>query len=359
MMKTDELSSEGEIAAGVAELRERFPRTQDLYREVCVLLFFRHGITPTSNKLYQLVRKGSMSAPTEALNHFWKTLRERSRVTVQHSDLPDELRTAAGDLVATLWKSAQLKSLESLATLKAEAAAAVDNAKAGLADAQAERADGLRALEHVHTKLRTSADTAALLRQELAAAAAAREGLEQRLDDARRALDAVHARMQQSSAEHAAERERLADRTRLAEDRFAEMERRALLEVDRERTAAAKLQKKAEAERAEQKAALERAHTEQNATQATIGQLREQIGALQNSVKTLTNERDRERAELQSVREQLEAAIRQAATDSAQANLLRDELERREAQTSSRQKPSAPPSVRSKRRDKRVSGSDR
>lgn len=69
-MKTEELSSENAIVASVAELRERFPRTQDLYREVCVLLFFRHGITPTANKLYQLVRKGSMSAPTEALNHF-------------------------------------------------------------------------------------------------------------------------------------------------------------------------------------------------------------------------------------------------------------------------------------------------
>jgi hypothetical protein len=105
-MTTEELSSDSTIAASVAELRERFPRTQDLYREVCVLLFFRHGVTPTANKLYQLVRKGSMSAPTEALNRFWKTLRERSRVTIEHSDLPDELRAAAGDLVATLWTSA-------------------------------------------------------------------------------------------------------------------------------------------------------------------------------------------------------------------------------------------------------------
>lgn len=357
MMKTDELSTESAIAASVAELRERFPRTQDLYREVCVLLFFRHGITPTANKLYQLVRKGSMSAPTEALNNFWKTLRERSRVTVEHSDLPDELRTAAGDLVATLWKSAQLKSLESFTALQAEAAAVVDSAKAGLANAQAERADALRALEHVHTQLRTSEDAAALLRQELAAAAATRKGLEQRLEDAHRELDVMQARMEQSSAEHAAERERLADRTRLAEDRFADMERRALLEIDRERTAATKLQKKAEAERAEHAAAIERARIEQNATQATIGQLREQIGALQNSVNTLTNERDRERAELQSVREQLEAAIRQAATDSARANLLRDELERSRAKTSTRREPSTQRSV-SKRRAKRVSGSD-
>lgn len=62
-----------------------FPDTQALYREVCVLLFFRHGITPTANKLYQLVRKGSMSAPTEALRTFWADLREKSRVRIRKS----------------------------------------------------------------------------------------------------------------------------------------------------------------------------------------------------------------------------------------------------------------------------------
>ena len=44
-----------EIAAEIDRLRGEFPKTQDLYREVCVLLFFRYGITPTTNRLYQLV----------------------------------------------------------------------------------------------------------------------------------------------------------------------------------------------------------------------------------------------------------------------------------------------------------------
>jgi hypothetical protein len=80
-MEYEQRSDEKAVLAGVAELRERFPRTQDLYREVCVLLFFRHDITPTANKLDQLVRKGSNSAPVEALSHFWSTLRERSRAS--------------------------------------------------------------------------------------------------------------------------------------------------------------------------------------------------------------------------------------------------------------------------------------
>ena len=327
-MKSEEPLGETALAASVAELRERFPRTPDLYREVCVLLFFRHGITSTANKLYQLVRKGSMSAPTEALNHFWKTLRERSRVTIEHSDLPEDLRTAAGDLVATLWKSAQSKSVESLATLQAEAAAAVDSAKADQASAQAERADALQALERVRSQLRTSEDGAVQLRQELAAAAATRKGLEQRLDDARRELDAMQARLDQSSVEHAAERERLADRTRLAEDRFADMEKRALLEIDRERTAAVRLQKLLESERAAHNSANERLAADRNDAQITIGKLREQIGSLQSTVNAQRQERDRERAELESLRSRLEAAIRQAVGADARAVQLREEVDR-------------------------------
>lgn len=49
-------------------------------REVCALIFFRYGITPTGNKLYQLVRKGRMRASAKALATFWSDLHEKSRV---------------------------------------------------------------------------------------------------------------------------------------------------------------------------------------------------------------------------------------------------------------------------------------
>jgi GH24 family phage-related lysozyme (muramidase) len=75
-------TAEARLQAEIEALRARYADTQDLYREVCVVLFFRHGITPTANKLYQLVRKGSMSAPAEALNRFWETLREKSRIRI-------------------------------------------------------------------------------------------------------------------------------------------------------------------------------------------------------------------------------------------------------------------------------------
>lgn len=351
-MSTEGHAGEDAIAARVAELREQFPRTQDLYREVCVLLFFRHGITPTANKLYQLVRKGSMAAPTEALSQFWKTLRERSRVTIEHSDLPDELRTAAGDLVATLWKAAQSKSLESVATLQADAAIAVDNAKADLASEQLAHAEALRLVDSLRSQLHTSENDASQLREAQATAAAIREGLEVRLKDARGDLDAMQARLSELSAQHVEERERLADRTRLVEDRFADMEKRALREIDRERTGAAKLQKALEAERAEHIAAIVRARVDHDAAQAKIAELREQIGALQNAVDVLKNERDRERQEVQSVRTKLEAAIRQSAADSLRADHLHDELERRRIVPRDVQNRATGPDAKGKRRSK-------
>lgn len=114
----------------------------------------------------------------------------------------------------------------------------------------------------------------------------------------------MQARLSELSAQHVEERERLADRTRLAEERFADMEKRALQEIDRERTAAAKLQKAIEAERAEHIAAIARVRVDHDAAHAKIAEFREQVGALQNAVDVLKNERDLERQELQSVRAQ-------------------------------------------------------
>jgi hypothetical protein len=98
--------------------RRAFPRTRELYREACVLLFFRFGITPTANRLYQLVRRGSMSTPVAVLAEFWTDLREKSRMRIEHADLPEDLQDAAGELVAALWKRAASAAEASLAALR-------------------------------------------------------------------------------------------------------------------------------------------------------------------------------------------------------------------------------------------------
>lgn len=358
-METKSQLSENGVAAAIAELRERFPRTQDLYREVCILLFFRHGVTPTANKLYQLVRKGSMSAPTVALNDFWDTLRERSRVRIEHADLPEDLQQAAGEMVASLWKSAQIMSRNALAGFQEESAAAVGAARASEAQAQAAHREALEALEQTRAQVRAGEEVASQLRQDLAAAAASKAGIEARLEDLRHQLSDVQLRLDRSSDEHATERAKLTERTQLAEQRFAEMEKRALLEIDRERTTSAKLQKALESERNAHAVASERLRADHNAAQAMIGQLREQIGALQNAVSTLDKARNLDSAELESLRGHLEAAIRQGAVESARAEEIRGELERYRTETRTRPARATQPGQASKRQRKAAqSGGD-
>ena len=95
------------IQEDIEELRHRYPRTADLYREACTTMFFRYGITPTANSLYQLVRKGSMSVPTQALRDFWSELRKRARVDLQHVDLPDQVKETGGRLISEIWTMAR------------------------------------------------------------------------------------------------------------------------------------------------------------------------------------------------------------------------------------------------------------
>ncbi|MEI8303850.1 MAG: DNA-binding protein [Burkholderiales bacterium] len=112
----------------IAALKERLRDTRELYREVCVLLFFRHGITPTANRLYQLVRRGSMSTPAEVLRQFWQDLRERSKVRLEQPGLPDEFRELGGELLSTLWTRALALAQADLSALKDEARQATDTA---------------------------------------------------------------------------------------------------------------------------------------------------------------------------------------------------------------------------------------
>ena len=113
-------SDDARLAAEIERLKAAFPKTRELYREVCALLFFRFGQTPTANRLYQLVRRGSMGTPAAVLGEFWAELREKSRVRIEHPDLPADLGAAAGELVATLWTRATASAQAELDALRVE-----------------------------------------------------------------------------------------------------------------------------------------------------------------------------------------------------------------------------------------------
>jgi chromosome segregation ATPase len=302
--------NEAQLLNEIEKLRGDITGTQDLYREVCALLFFRYGVAPTANKLYQLVRKGSMSAPAEALSKFWSDLREKSRVRIEHPDLPDNLKTAAGELTATLWTAAQAAATESLAAFKGEAQAAIAEAKATTEIAQAQLAAVSTELEKSRREHAQAKEEITRLQQELAAERATLEEVRSQVTKAGAEI-VNHQQAQESARRYFTEElEKLKTASQLDKERYAEAERRFLQETDRERQIAIRLQKEIDQARLELNRLQEQRREDDAVRQGFIGDLKHQIGVLEGRLQSVTTERDRLSKELhasQSMNNQLVA----------------------------------------------------
>jgi hypothetical protein len=290
---SDVLPDESRIAAEIERLKAECPKTRELYREVCALLFFRFGITPTANRLYQLVKRGSMSTPTQVLGEFWVELREKSRVRIDHPDLPPDLQAAAGELVATLWTRSTASAQAALETLRTETEAEKVAARDAVASLQAELGRTETALEQ-----RTSALLAALVRirdleQAQAAGQATRLALETEIARQQDEIGARDRALVQARVDFSGELDKLRSSAELAEERLRAAEKRALLEIERERGVSARSQKELEtaARRAEQSETRHR--DEIQALQVQLGDARHRVGVMEGSLDALRNSNSR------------------------------------------------------------------
>jgi len=240
------MSKESEIQAEVEAMRERFSDTKALYREVCALLFFRYGITPTASKLYQHVRKGSMSAPAEALAKFWEDLRGKARVEIDHPDLPEALKEAAGEAVSVLWTQATELAREELAVLRVEAHTAAQSAEAGLQEALQRSAVLETQIQTAQTKVNELETRAQALAAELEQARRAHAASTARGEALSRQVDELKLEQSKSRQHFSAELEKGRAAIDEAASRATEAERRALRDIDRERTARAQVEKQME-----------------------------------------------------------------------------------------------------------------
>ena len=311
--------TEARMQAEIEALRAQYPETQDLYREVCVLLFFRYGLTPTANKLYQLVRKGSMSAPAKALARFWETLREKSRVRIEHPDLPQPLQAAAGEMVGALWQQAQAAAQDTLAQHREEARATVVAAE-GLAQSAGARADAAEAaLGTTRDELRTAQGRVMELQSELARAQGEVTAQQRQVEAA-----AVHRQELQAALNAAQERftRELEQQRAVAtatEERHAGEMKRALLDVDRERGNAGKLQKEVEQMRRETAGQAEAHRRELLDRQQQLDAMRQRNGELEGRAAELLEQRDLQARELEAMRQRMEAAIPRRASSARAA----------------------------------------
>lgn len=284
-----------QIQAEVERLRAQFPDTQELYREVSALLFFRYGITPTANKLYQLVRKGSMSAPAEALNKFWETLREKSRIRIEHPDLPESLRDAAAAMLTTVWQQAQTQAQEGLQSFREDAQAQIDHAH--------------NAVQATAERLQVSEATAKELGQSLQSTQSAwnraqtemgilQNQVETAMTQRRELQESLNALQQRFT--HELEQQRTASAA--AAERFATESKRLLLEIDRERTHAAKISKDLNKEIDTARAALME-QTQRNAElEGSMAEIRQQRDHLNKQVMELHAEHNKNNTPAQKIR---------------------------------------------------------
>jgi len=305
-----------DLAQEIEQLRTQFPRTQDLYREVCVLLFFRHGITPTANRLYQLVKKGSMSAPAEALARFWATLREKSRVRIEHPDLPAELQSATGELAAALWMRAVDMAQDQLAAAQLEAQVSVGDAQARQARAEAERDQSRQELTGSAAALDGAQTHITELDQALAVAEAGTSALQDRLRLAQQGERHLQQALETARRDFASELDKLRADGTLAQERLRAAETRALREIERERQAAARLQKELDAATRKAEQGSTRHRDEVQKLQGQLGDLRQQLGVLEGQLDALRTANTRyidEAAQARDQRDQLAVSLTQAA----------------------------------------------
>ena len=302
---TPTLIDDSQITTEIDELRSRFTKTSDLYREACVLLFFRHGITPTANKLYQYVRKGSMAAPAEALNKFWLELREKSRVRIEHPDLPVSIKESAGNFIGELWKEAQ-------ANAQSNFSAQADEANKKIAEAQAEMGVERDKRQKCEAEIKTLRDELETAQVRLAESGKKRAVDISALDNLRKSLKTLQNDREQ--LEHGLEAARQAFSTDLdkvnvslakAEERYRALEARSLLEVDRERQRSTKLEKELSQLRDVQRKQQQLHNKEIAASHKIHSSLREKLGLLNGQLAVSKRQQNETAKKLNSAQQAL------------------------------------------------------
>ena len=345
------MSTETEIQSEVESLKARFSDTKALYREVCALLFFRHGITPTASKLYQYARRGSMSAPADALAKFWEELRAKARIEIDHPDLPEGLKVAAADAIAEIWRQASAAARAELAGVRIEARADATRAETDLASCRRATEDAAAQLEAVQQEIRRLEELSRATGTELEAERRANAGSTARMQELKRHHDELISRQDAMRAAFSADLAKAQGAVEAANARADAAERRALLEIDEERQARAKAEKQLEAVRGQ--AAKEGArHREVELEQAdALGGLRAQFDAAQASIREHAARCLELSDQLDATSRELVAARQDAAASKAESETMRSMLDRMPP-ASPAEPPSPPtkPKIKSPRR---------
>ena len=257
-----------------------------------------------------------MNAPAEALTRFWATLREKSRVRIEHPDLPAELQSATGELAAALWTRAVDLAQDQLAAAQFETQRSVADAQARQAQAEAERDQVRQELTGSAAALDAAQARITELDQALAVAVAAASALQEQVRLAQQGEHQLQRALETARYDFASELDKLRADGRLAQERLKATATRALLEIDRERQAAARLQKELDAATRKAEQGVSRHRDEVQKLQGQVGDLRQEVGVLEGNLDALCTANARyvdEAAQAREQRDQLALSLTQAA----------------------------------------------
>ncbi len=322
------MSTENEILAEVEALKGRFSDTKALYREVCALLFFRYGITPTTNKLYQYVRKGTMSTPAEALTKFWDDLRSKARVEIEHPDLPEAVKAAAAEAIAGIWRQASDAARQELAAVRIELQAEGDRLQHEAAAAHMDASAAHDGLQRLQEELAVAHRATNEQRVELEAERRAHAGTAARLQETHAQLDLGRQQQQKAQEAFSADLAKARQAVDAADARAAVAEKRALLEIDQERQARAKSDKLVESLRAQ----LAQAETDDRRLRVehaqALGSLQARVAGAEAKAEELSQAKVAVEAELNALRPELQRSLEEIAHYKAQASTLQAIVDR-------------------------------
>jgi hypothetical protein len=317
------MSTESEILAEVELLKAKFSDTRALYREVCVLLFFRHGITPTANKLYQYVHRGSMNVPTEELGKFWDDLRHKARVDIEHPDLPEAVKTIAAEAVASLWRQASEAARTELAGARLELQADAERAREVQRAAEEANRAAQESMEQLLAEVAQREEADRALRAELETERRAHALVQGRVQELQAQIEQARAQQQRQQEAFSADLAKARGDIEAAQERAAAAERRALLEIEQERQARARADKTAEGlrEKLGEAESRERQRSLEHAEAATRTQM--ELSAKSTALSRALECQEALEREAVELRQQLSYAQQSSTRHEAEAQTLK------------------------------------
>lgn len=322
------MSTESEILGEIELLKAKFSDTRTLYREVCVLLFFRYGITPTANKLYQYVHRGSMNVPTEELAKFWDDLRHKVRVDIEHPDLPEGVKATAAEAIAALWRQASEVARTELAGARLELQADAERAREAQAAAEDANRQAQETVEQLRGEVAHRDDAICAGQVELEAERRAHARAQGRVQELQTQLEQFRIQQQRQQEAFSADLANARGDVDAAQERAAAAERRALLEIEQERQTRARADKMAEGlrEKLAEAESRERRQSLEHAEAITRSQM--ELTAKSAALLRALGAQDELQREAADLRQQLNEARQTAASSAAEAQTLKALVER-------------------------------